>query len=370
MSHVDTKLHKEVWLRSAECAKQTGLTIRALQVYERYGLVQAKRMSNGYRCYGMRELERLNMITALKVLGMSLAQIRDIVQSREPSLERMLEVQVQAWKAKQVDAERGVMLAQTALARVRSQQSLSIHALCQLIQGFESMSDQMSVLQYVVDETLTSEEQKALTEFMTNNVDLEQVRAQMQGEMAIFKQLNALMELGTPPDAPTVQELLADRNRLTLRFGKDARTLKAIEWNRAIGVKFYSIESRAMKKMHSRSQSEQHLDAHTSRNLLGYFIEANKRSAWAEPTQRLIADARSHMTIDSDPTSKEAVDLARRFRDIYTQYSLSDPEVAAKLIPYWDAIFGEWPSWLGEENRSTWLFLAEAVVASRGPGSC
>jgi DNA-binding transcriptional MerR regulator len=63
------------FLTIAECAFRTGLTIRALRVYEDYGLITPVRSPGGWCQYGRADRVRLNMITLLTTAGMSLAQI-------------------------------------------------------------------------------------------------------------------------------------------------------------------------------------------------------------------------------------------------------------------------------------------------------
>src|SRR5690348_15051292 len=73
------------WLTAAECALRTGLTVRALRVYESYGLITPGRSAAGWRRYGAQELLKLNEIGLLKILGLTLNQIRDLTR-RPPSL--------------------------------------------------------------------------------------------------------------------------------------------------------------------------------------------------------------------------------------------------------------------------------------------
>ena len=59
------KQKRPVSLSAAECARRTGLTVRALRVYERHGLIEPARSGKGWRCYGPKELQRLNVIVTL-----------------------------------------------------------------------------------------------------------------------------------------------------------------------------------------------------------------------------------------------------------------------------------------------------------------
>jgi DNA-binding transcriptional MerR regulator len=127
----------EMWLTAAECAARTGLTVRALRVYEEYGLITPQRTSGGWRCYGKSDLVRLNTITLLKSAGLSLAQIRTVTQlsEKDPSLQQVLELQLEAWKARQADAERGRQIVEATLKNLKAHNSVSIDELCNLVRN-------------------------------------------------------------------------------------------------------------------------------------------------------------------------------------------------------------------------------------------
>ncbi len=138
-----SQVYEDDWLNAAECAARTGLTIRALRVYERYQLIAPARRENGYRRYGRVELGRLNTVTLLKAMGLTLAQIRDLITQREPSLAKVLALQIRAWTERKAEAERGLKLAQSALKRLRTSHRLSVDELSALVRGFDG-SERMS----------------------------------------------------------------------------------------------------------------------------------------------------------------------------------------------------------------------------------
>ena len=72
------KREQTTFLSAAECARRTGLTVRALRIYERQGLIKPARSGKGWRLYGPSELQRLNIIVTLKAFGMTLAPIGPI----------------------------------------------------------------------------------------------------------------------------------------------------------------------------------------------------------------------------------------------------------------------------------------------------
>lgn len=126
------------WLTAAECALRTGLTVRALRVYENYGLITPGRSAAGWRRYGARELLKLNEIGLLKILGLTLSQIRDLTRRpSHPSLRQLLELQLGTWKHRRAEAERGLAVAEAALQQLQTGRSSSVEELCSLIRSFE-----------------------------------------------------------------------------------------------------------------------------------------------------------------------------------------------------------------------------------------
>jgi DNA-binding transcriptional MerR regulator len=132
------------WLSAADCASQTGLTVRALRVYEELGLIAPRRSAGGWRQYGPHDLVKLNMIALLKTAGLSLAQISEVTCSSagEPTLPQILAIQLDTWKRRRADAERGQAIAEAALGRLRANQSLSVNELCNPIRSHEMTQSQ------------------------------------------------------------------------------------------------------------------------------------------------------------------------------------------------------------------------------------
>lgn len=129
-------------LTAAECAARTGLTPRALRLYEEHGLIEPRRSAGGWRLYGPQELVRLNVVMLLKSAGLTLAQIAEVTASgtRQVDLPRILAIQLETWRARRLDAERGERIVEAALERLGATGSLTTDELCSLIRSLE-MSD-------------------------------------------------------------------------------------------------------------------------------------------------------------------------------------------------------------------------------------
>ena len=90
-------------LKIGELARQTGLSIKTIRYYERRGLLeQPPRTQGGYRLYGLEEVARVRFIQRAKLLGLTLEEIRELVELATrcnegelvPRLEQVLEAKL------------------------------------------------------------------------------------------------------------------------------------------------------------------------------------------------------------------------------------------------------------------------------------
>ena len=63
------------FLNPTEAARQLGVSVKALRLYEQRGLLAPLRTAAGWRTYGPAEMARAGEIAALRALGLSLAQV-------------------------------------------------------------------------------------------------------------------------------------------------------------------------------------------------------------------------------------------------------------------------------------------------------
>lgn len=72
----------EATLRIGEVARMTGVPSKTLRYYEEVGLIRpASRTPAGYRLYGGRELEQVEFVRRAKLMGLTLGQIRALVEA-------------------------------------------------------------------------------------------------------------------------------------------------------------------------------------------------------------------------------------------------------------------------------------------------
>jgi DNA-binding transcriptional MerR regulator len=75
----------EQWYTIGEVAERTGVAASALRYYEELGLIPRARRVSGQRRYGENAVELVGMIRLLRDIGLSLAEIRTLVNARAGS---------------------------------------------------------------------------------------------------------------------------------------------------------------------------------------------------------------------------------------------------------------------------------------------
>ena len=68
-------------MKIGEVAKIVGLSSSAIRFYERQGLLKSSSVSrtdNGYRVYGLKEVEEILLIVKFKELGLELDEIKNL----------------------------------------------------------------------------------------------------------------------------------------------------------------------------------------------------------------------------------------------------------------------------------------------------
>lgn len=82
--HSKVKKSSDAALRIGQLAKRSGLAATALRYYEKAGLLpEPHRTPAGYRAYDIDTLPRLAFIRAAQTVGLTLAEIREVIGIRD-----------------------------------------------------------------------------------------------------------------------------------------------------------------------------------------------------------------------------------------------------------------------------------------------
>ena len=120
-------------LSPQEVTRRFGVSIKALRLYERHGLLTPLRSEAGWRTYGPDQITRLHQILALKRLGLPLSRIAELLAGRD-ELDMVLALQEQALARQSRSLDQALALIRAARAKLASGQALSIDDLANLNQ--------------------------------------------------------------------------------------------------------------------------------------------------------------------------------------------------------------------------------------------
>ncbi len=104
-----TDLAADRRLKIGDLARITGLSIKTIRYYESRGLLEKPpRTEGGYRLYGPEEVARLRFVQRAKLLGLTLEEIREMVELAArcnegelvPRLEQLLEAKLEETERK------------------------------------------------------------------------------------------------------------------------------------------------------------------------------------------------------------------------------------------------------------------------------
>ncbi len=198
--------------RVREFAALTGLTVRALHHYERLALLKPCRTSSGYRMYGVRDLERLEQIVALKFLGIPLKQIKQLLDRDSRKLPAVLEAQRLALEEKRRGLDRAINAIADAERSFRPGQQTEAAVLKKIIEVIEMQNDAEFFKKYYNDAAWSKLAAKR-----------EQWTPELQAQAtadwtALFQEVEAAIDAGDDPAGEKVQALAARWKKLVAGF--------------------------------------------------------------------------------------------------------------------------------------------------------
>jgi len=340
---------------AAECASRTGLTVKALRVYERHGLIKPLRSPQGWRLYGPKELARLNTIVFLKGLGLTLAQIGEALTGATPSFEKVLQIQLDTLRARRSTADKAIGLVEAALGRLKIRKHLSIDDLCALVRSGE-MGEVQVIRKELAYEMFTAEERMrwfayAATRSEERQFDLEHFEA----ASAIVAQLAKLMDQGVDPASGEPQRLLLRNHELAARYDVRDKFLDMAEWDPALAQKVLAYGTCVMERT-------ARVGKRAADGVFTYMLEVRHASDWGQALDRLCEAAKVLLAKGELPGSSAAHGLAARLQQTCDEYPLGDPVKFGRF----QAAFGRIKRgnrWVMNDAHTTaaWEYLALAA---------
>jgi DNA-binding transcriptional MerR regulator len=196
-----------------EFAEAAGVTVRALHHYDRMALLRPRRTDGGYRLYGLDDLQRLEQIVALKLLGLSLKQIKGLLDRDTRTLPDVLRAQRRALEEKRRQLDRVIQAIRAAEAAIQPDTPPDAAVLKRLIEVIEMQDNVEHMKQYYSDEAWT--EMTRRREQMTPEMR-DAAEQGTQRWLELFRDIEAA--LGEDPAGDTAQALVARWKQLVESF--------------------------------------------------------------------------------------------------------------------------------------------------------
>jgi len=148
--------------RITEFARDAGVTVRALHLYDRFDLLKPAALTeSGYRLYGEAELARLEQILALRFVGFTLEQIKELLGGSTPPLATALRMQRDVLVRRKRRLESALVAIDEAERALAAGKPADLWAtLRNVIEVFEVQSDWEWTKKYYPEEALERVEER------------------------------------------------------------------------------------------------------------------------------------------------------------------------------------------------------------------
>ena len=205
--------------RITEFARDAGVTVRALHLYDRLDLLKPAALTeSGYRLYGEVELARLEQILALRFVGFTLEQIKELLGGSTPPLAMALRMQREVIVRRKRRLESALAAIDQAERALHADEPADLWAtLRNVIEVFEVQNDWEWTKKYYSGETLERVEERRRE---TTHAVVEQGQRDWS---ALIAEVEQAVARGIDPSSDVARALAERWRALLLQFtGGDA----------------------------------------------------------------------------------------------------------------------------------------------------
>lgn len=165
-------------MKISEFAKKAGVTVKTLLHYDKIGLLQPSTKTEiGYRIYNDKDFIKLQQIMTLKFVGLSLEEIRQLLDEKEHDIESMIYLQTRALEEKKKNIETVIAALNKAQKKMQNGNFLDVQQLINIIRitNMETSAKQRfnnASKQYVTDSYYwRSKTAELINELVKPNID-------------------------------------------------------------------------------------------------------------------------------------------------------------------------------------------------------
>lgn len=208
MTGADKKL-----FQPREFAGLTGVTVRTLHHYDRLGLLKPSRYTRaGFRLYSEDDFARLEQIVALKFIGFSLNEIKNILKRGTSDLATTLRQQRQAIEEKRDRLELAVRAIERAEFVVATSRAPGWETFAKIIEVINMQTNMDWTKKYYSDEAQREIEKRA------NTIPREVVEQAQRDWATLIGEVETAVATGEDPASEKSQALATRWSELIKRF--------------------------------------------------------------------------------------------------------------------------------------------------------
>ena len=207
------KDQKDTPFKASEFARLTGVTVRTLHHYDRIGLLRPSRYTEaGYRLYTTADFARLEQIVALKFIGFSLSEIKQLSRRGSNDLPTALRRQRLAIDEKRRRLELAVRAIQRAEYVLSTTDEPVWEAFAKIIEVINMQSNMDWSRKYYSEEAQREIENRAAT------IPREVIEQAQRDWAVLIKEVQGAVKSGEDPASQKSQELAARWSALVKGF--------------------------------------------------------------------------------------------------------------------------------------------------------
>lgn len=121
-------------MKIGEFARKSGITVKTLLHYDKIGVLQpSSKTEAGYRIYCDEDFIKLQQITTLKFIGLSLEEIRQLINEKGQNIESIISIQTKALEEKKKHIETVITALNKAEKQIQNNSFLEIQQLIDII---------------------------------------------------------------------------------------------------------------------------------------------------------------------------------------------------------------------------------------------
>jgi DNA-binding transcriptional MerR regulator len=196
--------------QAREFAELAGVTVRTLHHYDRLGLLKPSRYTEaGYRLYGERDFARLQQIVMLKFIGLSLKEIKELLNQRELDLRMTLRLQREVVESRRRHLDTVIQAIERAEQAIGASTEPDWETFKQIVEVINMQNDMEWVKKYYTEEQLAELAERGTPEVLERG----------QRDWAqLIKEVEAAVAEGVDPQSEKAQELAARWSSLIEAF--------------------------------------------------------------------------------------------------------------------------------------------------------